>query len=388
MTHYKITKWLLSTAILSMSLLTVMAGAAIAPALGVIQAHFTDCDPLLVQMLVSVPALFIIITSFFFPSLCRRFDTRRLVLGSLLIYVLAGAGAFFLRNIWLIMVLRALLGVSVGVIMPLSTGLLVYFFAPEKQTKLMGLSSAMNYLGGVVATLITGVLSNLSWNLSFLVYLMGLIAFVLCFLYMPVAQLPVHEGHTFSRANVSRFLPYITAMMLVMMIFFIYPTNFSILAAADAAVSPWTIAPIMAILDIVAFWMGLQFPSIFRRLGAHTFFLAPLFYLAGYFILLLPAGYVTSIAGSVIVGFGSGLGIPLIYATATRAAGRTAATTVLPMLSATMYLGQFATPFVVSWGGRLFAWSTHQAYLVAIVLSLVLLVQAFFDSRREQGNGC
>lgn len=382
MTHYKVTKWLLSTAILSMSLLTVMAGAAIAPALGVIQSHFAGTNPLIIQMLVSVPALFIIFTSFVFSSLCRRFDTRRLVLYSLLLYVVAGAGAFFLRNIWLIMVLRALLGISVGVIMPLSTGLLVYFFGPEKQAKLMGLSSAMNYLGGVVATLITGILSNVSWNLSFLVYLMGLIAFVLCFLYMPAAKLPTHGGRTFSPANVRRFLPYITAMLLVMTIFFIYPTNFSILSAADGAISPWAIAPIMAVLDVVAFWMGLQFPSIFRRLEGRTFFLAPLFYLMGYMVLLLPAGYVTSIAGSIIVGFGSGLGIPLIYATATRAAGREATTTVLPMLSATMYLGQFVTPLVVSCGGWIFPQSTHQAYLVALVLAFILLIQACFDSKR------
>ena len=43
--------------ILSMSLLTVMAGAAIAPALGIIKAHFSEADALLVQLIVSMPAL-------------------------------------------------------------------------------------------------------------------------------------------------------------------------------------------------------------------------------------------------------------------------------------------------------------------------------------------
>ena len=35
--------------ILSMSLLTVMAGAAIAPALGIIKAHFSEAPAILVQ---------------------------------------------------------------------------------------------------------------------------------------------------------------------------------------------------------------------------------------------------------------------------------------------------------------------------------------------------
>lgn len=49
----------LTGTILSLSLLTVMAGAAVAPALDVIQTHFSDTDPVYVQMVISMPALFI-----------------------------------------------------------------------------------------------------------------------------------------------------------------------------------------------------------------------------------------------------------------------------------------------------------------------------------------
>lgn len=101
MTKFKITKWLLSTAILSMSLPTVMAGAAIAPALGVIQEHFYDKPPMLIQMLISVPALFIIFANLWFPFLCKHFNTRFLVLSSLTIYIIGGTGAFFLKDLWL-----------------------------------------------------------------------------------------------------------------------------------------------------------------------------------------------------------------------------------------------------------------------------------------------
>ena len=54
--------------ILSMSLLTVMAGAAIAPALGIIKAHFSEANDLLVQLIVSMPALLIIVTNLFFSD--------------------------------------------------------------------------------------------------------------------------------------------------------------------------------------------------------------------------------------------------------------------------------------------------------------------------------
>ncbi len=140
----------LTATVLSISLLTVMAGAAIAPALGIIRDHFSDAPDMLVQFIVSLPALLIIVTNLLFPWLCSLLKTRSLALTGLLLYVVAGAGCFFVDDIWLLLAMRALLGVSVGMIMPLSTGLLAYYFPPERQASLMGLSAAMNQMGGVV----------------------------------------------------------------------------------------------------------------------------------------------------------------------------------------------------------------------------------------------
>ena len=107
--------------ILSMSLLTVMAGAAIAPALGIIKAHFSQANDLLVQIIVSMPALLIIVTNFFFLSISRCLRTRAIATTGLLLYVTAGAGCFFVNDIHVLLVMRAMLGISVGLIMPLST---------------------------------------------------------------------------------------------------------------------------------------------------------------------------------------------------------------------------------------------------------------------------
>ena len=75
----------LTFTILSISLLTVMAGAAIAPALGIIRDHFADAPDMLVQLIVSLPALFIIVTNLLFPWLCSLMKTRTLALTGLLL---------------------------------------------------------------------------------------------------------------------------------------------------------------------------------------------------------------------------------------------------------------------------------------------------------------
>lgn len=184
-------RWRLMVSILSISLLTVMAGAAVAPALGIIREYFSDEPLTVVQLIISMPALFIAITNLFFGRLCRIFTAKKLTLIGLIMYVVFGCAAGLFSNIYLVLVCRALLGIGVGILMPLSTGLISYYFTKDKQDMqdmLMGYSSAMNMMGGVIATLIAGLLAIVSWRLSFLVYLMGVLCIVLVMLFQQVHQ--------------------------------------------------------------------------------------------------------------------------------------------------------------------------------------------------------
>lgn len=367
----------LTASILSLSLLTVMAGAAVAPALSVIQAHFADSNQLFVQMIISVPALFIVITNFIFPKLCQKFSAKTLVLAGLLLYTAGGCAAGLFDNIFLVLVMRALVGIGVGIIMPLSTGLLSYYFSPEQQAGLMGYSSAMNQMGGVIATLLSGLLADLNWRASFLVYLMGLISIVLCLAFLPndkitqtaeadtKMQKPAKTSGVF-RAN----FVYILAMFLLMSAFFIYPANFAMETVADGIIDQKYIAIIMAGMDLVAFCGGLLFVQARRTLGANTKFLAPVLFLAGYLLLAFWGGWAGTLLGSICVGFANGVGIPYIMSEASMKAGKTAATTVMPLISAALYLAQFLSPVLMSGVNAVFGENTaHLPYYFAIVLA-------------------
>ena len=84
----------------------------------------------------------------------QRFGARTLTMVGLALYTVGGAAAGLFNSIWAVLVMRALVGVGVGMIMPLSTGLLTYYFAPEKREGLMGLSSAANQLGSGEASVL------------------------------------------------------------------------------------------------------------------------------------------------------------------------------------------------------------------------------------------
>ncbi|MBR1576889.1 MAG: MFS transporter [Bacteroidales bacterium] len=362
--------------ILSISLLTVMAGAAIAPALGVISAHFAGRNPLLIQLIVSLPALFIILTNLVFPWLCRLMKTRTLALTGLALYVLSGAGAFFVDDIRVLLVFRALMGVSVGMIMPLSTGLLAYYFPPEEQAGLMGLSAAMNQMGGVVATFLAGMLAGISWNYAFLVYLLGLIAVILVALFLPNERLSGRGGVSLSLLK--RFHPSVVGMFLVMVLFFIYPTNFAL--TASGTLSEMGVTLTMVGLDVVAFLVGLCFGFLMKRFAAQMKYVAPLGFAAGYLCLATGSGLVWLLLGSAFIGVANGIGVPYLNTIGSVKAGKEAATTVMPLLSAALYLGQFLSPLIVS---PIASATGISPYFVGLGIAVLYLLQAVLTRKKQ-----
>ena len=108
-------------------------------------------------------------------------------------------------------------------------------------------------------------------------------------------------------------------------------------------------------------------------------------FLVGYILLAMSNSAVVSVIGSFLIGFANGAGIPCIIASASKKAGRDAGTTVMPMLSAAMYLSQFSSPFIMSLVRALFGWSgiAHLPFWFAAVLAVVFVLIAARMSSAE-----
>ena len=362
--------------ILSLSLLTVMAGAAMAPALWAVKAHFADKPDLLIQFIVSLPALFIIITNLCFPLLCQFMKSKEIAIAGLALYIISGTGAFFFDNISVILILRALLGVSVGMIMPLSTGLLSYYYPPEEQSKLMGLCAAMNQIGGVIATLIAGILAKIGWNYAFLVYLMGLLSLILVALFLPNEKLKAHKGSTDIVHNLKKFFPSVAGMLLLMICFFIFPTNFSAVCVKTTSLDPIAVTIIMVALDIVAALAGVAFAWTMKRFGPFVKYVAPTFFFLGYLCFAASQSIPSLLIGCLCIGIANGIGVPYLNTIASIKAGQDAATTVMPLLSAALYAGQFLSPLIATpLSANLLANNPVGVYWIACTFCIIFLLE-------------
>ena len=382
--------------ILSISLLTVMAGAAVAPALGIIQQHFNGASPLQIKFIVSMPALFIIIVNLLFTQVCRVLRTRTIAIIGLLIYVVSGMGAFLVDDINVLLILRALLGMSVGLIMPLSTGLLAYYNPPEEVARLMGLSAAMNQMGGVVATLLAGVLATIQWNYAFLVYALGLIVVVLVLLYLPNEKLTPARGYKREAMEVEpgstelqarelarnegiwvmmrRFHPSIIGMLLCMGIFFVFVTNFAM--TEKEHFDALQVTCLMVGVDVIAFFAGMMFGKVMGNMPVQMKYVAPILFITGYCLLSFFGNSVLVILGNALIGAANGFGIPYLNTIASIKGGKESVTTVMPLISAALYLGQFISPVVVNTlSSFVFGYDIKGPYKVAVMLAVIYFIQ-------------
>lgn len=363
----------LKASVLSISLLTVMASAAISPALGSIASHFSDVNPILIKFIITVPSLFIIISSMLFKRLSKHLTIKQLAILGTTLYTVGGVLAGIASNIYVMLILRAILGIGVGILMPLSTGLLAYFFNRDEQSKLMGYSSAMNNLGGVVATIVSGILANYNWRLSFFVYLIGVIVFVLICLYIPNDKLEQNNS-TMNKTDYTKVAPYLLGMFILMLTFFSVPTNFALIAQKTELMPTHFVGVVMALQTGAAFIIGLSLTKIINCFKQNTGLVGFISLVLGLVSLCFMHNIVFSVIGLILVGVGIGICIPVLNSQMSIHLDRYKVPQAMAMMSVMMYSGHFLSPIIVDFITKLFNLHSNVApFIVAAILTFISL---------------
>ncbi|MBD2259713.1 MFS transporter [Pseudanabaena sp. FACHB-2040] len=176
--------------ILLASTLTVMSGATIAPSLPAMQAHFSNVanSEFWVRLVLTVPALFIVIGSPIAGQAVDKIGRKSLLLGSAILYGFAGSSGFVLNSVFTILVGRALLGLAVAGVMVSATTLIADYYQGDARANFMGLQAAFMGFGGVLFLSVGGFIADLNWRFPFLIYLFSwlLIPGIVFSLYEPL----------------------------------------------------------------------------------------------------------------------------------------------------------------------------------------------------------
>lgn len=172
---------LLEITLLLASALTILANAVIAPALPQISIAFSNIEnvELLSKLMLTLPALIIAIAAPFAGKLMDISGRIKILVISLVIYLIAGTSGFWLGGLYSILIGRVVFGLGVAGIMTVATTLIGDYFTGAKREHFMGLQGVFIAVGGLVFITTAGVLTDINWRLTFLVYAFSVIVLIL-----------------------------------------------------------------------------------------------------------------------------------------------------------------------------------------------------------------
>lgn len=373
---------MLKPTIISISMATVMAGAAISPALGLIASAFPNANPLLIKLILTAPSIMIIPFSFFSSYLTSKITKKMIVLIGLVIYLIGGVGSQFAPTIEILLIGRLILGAGVGLVMPLSMSLIHDHFTGKERVKMMGYNSAFSNFGGIVTIILAGYLTNYGWKAPFNVYFIGLIIFVLVYFYLPKNEL-ITRNKTKAKAKMPLAVyGYAFAMGAVMLVYYSVSTNMAMFLEqndiGDASLASKIIA-FTTIGGMITSLILVKIQEIFKV------YIIPIM-LFGMFIAFTLLGFTKSVPlimiAATLIGFGQGVLFPTIMLKAMNRVQLHQADHVVALTSSMTFIGQFLSPVVLDSIGAAFSTATirFQYSFLSVIMIITVLITLIFTS--------
>lgn len=370
---------MLKPTIISISMATVMAGAAISPALGLIAKAFPEASPTMIKLILTAPSIMIIPFSFLSSFLTFKLTKRMIILLGLIIYMIGGIGPQFVPTIELLLALRLLLGAGVGLLMPLSMSLINDYFTGKERTKMMGYNSAFSNFGGIVTILFAGWLATFGWRTPFNVYFLGLVIFILIFFFLPKGNIQTAQQHKKKSKLPLAVYGYALAMGGIMLAYYSIATNIALYLEQNhlgGATLAGTVISFTTVGGMITSLFLVHIELTFKK------FVIPvmLFGMGMAFLMLTFTNSVPLVIISVcLTGFGQGSLFPIIVLKALDCVPLHQSDQAVAWTSSFTFLGQFLSPIVLDGISKIAGQSAirFQYGILAVAILIIVIITTF-----------
>jgi MFS family permease len=365
--------------ILSITSLVFGVGA-VTPALADIAKAFPKSRHETIQMIATVPALLIMVSTLVCGQLSRRMRKKTLVLIGMSLYGIGGILPAFWGGIPFILAMRGVFGIGCGFIMPLSQGLIADFFQGRDRDVFMGYRSSAAAIFGMIFTYAGGTLCAIHWRHTFFSYLLVIPVFLVILFLMPEPerQATAASGEKGSLTPAMWF--YVAMYFLYNVTMMCFITNAAFVMSAAKVGDAGAIAKIMMIQSVGGILAGFLLGTLTRGMKNFTLVFALGFLALAFVILNIVNTAIPFAIACAIWGFGFGTFNPAIALKVIGSVSKADATRALAILNCALGVGQFISPHVYStvngWLGLVgprASWMVAAAcFVAAFVVSLVV----------------
>ena len=380
----------------SVSALTSLPGLAVSPISEKLLTIFPTATDLDIQMLTTLPSLFIIPFILLAGFISDKVGYIRLLNIGLWLYLASGVLYFFCTSMRQLIIVSALLGIGSGIIIPLSTSLISRFFSGEQRTRQYGYVSALTNITLVVATAVTGYLADIQWRLPFVVYLLPVVSIVLTpFIKGSESSVIVNDEKkdtvtTCSSIDYKRLVKYMLYYLLITYLVMVVSINLPFLLGKygyDSGVSGVVISIFFIAMMLPGFFINRIIAILRRRILLFSLLLIAL----GLVDVFFNTSLLFVILGCVAAGIGYGIAQPYIYDVTASLASPQKATYALALVMVMNYVAILISPFIVDWvqgllgvKGERFPFAMNS--VIAFVALVFMMLRNFWLKHNSAGN--
>ena len=352
--QFKPTKLTLLTIMLC-SMLMLMGGAAVAPALPLIEQVFQGQDTL-VSMIITIPSLAVALVGFAMGALADRLGKVKVLATSLVVFTAAGAVGFLMEGgsdtqLYILLAFRFVVGIGIAGISSAVTALIAEYYTGMDRIRALSYQSAAMGVGVLILEYTGGLLAEFSWREPFLVYLIGVPILLMVLLTMKEPrrdeQGPADRVVPERKANKRLLTICYVTIFVAMTMAFLLPTKMPTYLQTELAVSTSVTGLFLGVHGVTNACFSLMYRRFVQRLAPFTIIAIGFLLLA---VALLTLEVSESIASSVVMMIVAGAGLGMVCpAVSNTLAGETTASTsgkIMGGYSTCLNLGQFSISLI------------------------------------------
>lgn len=335
--------------------LVALIPMAAAPALVAMAGHFGTGadDALFSQIVMTLPALMLIVAAPLAGLLAGHIGQRMVLLISLVLYVIGGAGVLLITGWEALVVLRLILGVAGGGVLTSCLGLIGDHFSGHKRERVLGWATSVSSLLAGLALIGGGRLVDFGgWQAPFSLYLLCIPTLAAAFAVIrnaTAANQPAKHADPAigSLRQLARVWPYYALLVLLTLGMFTPAIQAGFLLSARGIGSAQVIGSVIAATSFVAMVTAWAFGPLRNRIGLHGFLaLDALSMGLGILVIALASQTWQVFAGCCLVGIGAGMSEPATASIVFSRAPATVHALAMGVIVSALNAGQFLNPLV------------------------------------------
>lgn len=338
------------------------------------------------ELLGTVPSVTVIIFILLSSYFAKRVGMKKTIILGLLLAGVGGILPAFMANFQIIFISRVILGAGLGLYNSLAVTYISSLYSGDTRATLLGIRNSMEALGQTILIFLAGLLVNITWTASFLVYA---VAFSIAFLFAMKAPEIRNEQNDISKNDVKEkmnpivFVLVIFAILLVMNSIAISVRFASI--AAEIKGGEFNASNYLALMPILGILAGFIFGPVNKWIGKGTLYLGIIFYIVSNLLIATSNGNMTFLLMGLFLSSITGSWcFPFIFSNLDKVTTKNTINFATSLIFIGCNIGNFIAPIVMELA-QLLTGSTHLTapfYVFAGIFMLVLFVTFFMTKRK------